>query len=171
MKVAKVLITAFIIVAAILAGCTGNKQTLAATTTTVTPVEKVTTVQTPAFPISATPEAMRDYAVITSPTNTPSGIKYETAEATMKALCSRGYRARMVIFRFFIPGGTFDEQYRFLVVVEWPPSSGNYEFLRPEANTPAVPLGTSDNPIPTEEKIVGAPLSKGESDFGLYCPK
>jgi hypothetical protein len=113
-----------------------------------------------------TPEQIRDQVVASSPfDDTTLGIA-NRAYAVTETLCKQGFRARTVTFRLFMPGKSVAEEFRAVTVVE---HNGVYEYLCPYSNTPAYPLGNSDNPIPSEEAMAGTQLYEGTEYFSEYC--
>jgi len=125
---------------------------------TTTPVPTAT--QITILP-QATPEQIRDSVLISNPTdNTWLGVALRARNVTA-ALCQQGFKARTDTFRLFPPS-----LFRAVTVVKY---KEGYIYLYPEPNTPAVFLGSSDNPIPKEEELTGAKLYTGTDDFGNYC--
>jgi len=108
-----------------------------------------------------TPEQIRDSVLISNPTdNTWLGVARRASNVTA-ALCQQGFKARTVTFRLVPPS-----LFRAVTVVKY---KEGYIYLYPEPNTPAVFLGSSDNPIPKEEELTGVKLYTGTDFFGDYC--
>jgi len=130
---------------------------------TTTPVPTATQITV----VPQTTEQIRDAVIASSPDDkTAVGIA-KRADAVTNALCKQGFKAKTVIFRLYIPGKSIAEETRAGTVVE---QNGEHEYLSSVPNTPAYPLGKSDNPIPNQVAQEGYPLYEGAEDLGKYCP-